>query len=255
MENQEFDKDKILKTVRDLMALSESSNYTGEKETAYRKASELMAKYHIKKEETRVTEEVIEVWIRFNGMRLKMWKMNLYSYIAKENGVALFYDNGSNFIEGLAGVSLIGRKDDIDSVIYFYNNLETQIEKMTNIWYADYKKLFKEMAEAKGYYNIKPSSKKKNDYRTGLIVGVRRIFENLNSGSDQMQKEWGLVPVNENKIRHKEADEKYKSENKTFTRTIKIRHTDATGAGVRDSKNLSLQGAVENKGAPLQLEG
>ena len=240
-----INRDKILEQIQKIMALAESTNHEGEREAALQKAGDLIAAYQVKKGELRDKEEIFQKSIIFPKNLIK-WKKNLYVELSNNNGVFSVFWHKSYIFP--AGIRLIGRQEDIDTVEYYFNFLSTQIEKMTNEWYESLK-------ESYSKFHAKPSAKQKNDYRNGLIYGVGETLRKMNEKAQETQESWGLVPVDENSIRHAEAESHYMKNRKKPLKKENdgVRHSASMLTGFRDSKKLSFNQGVENKNETLQL--
>lgn len=237
-----MDREKVLETISKLMKLSLGTDQEGEKKLAEEKVASLIADYNIEQRELResgnanITE--ISITIGKFGCNMVMWKMRLYNYIASQNGVYLTYIHNI--------IYLVGNKEDIDNVIYYYNFINVQVAKMANEWYKEKKKFLR-------YFGKKANPRMKNDYREGLTIGVGKIFMKMKEDAHkyQEQKE-GIIVVDEMDIKRQMAEDDYKKDGtKVRNKTSNCRQSTSFSEGYADSENISLNKGLDKSGNPI----
>lgn len=181
--------DRILKIVKDLLALAEDDErHVEESHNAFLKAQRLMVKYGIDPSEVTDQAETREI-LEQSGTdykRLFWWERELASIVAR-NFRCKHYYNG-RYVEGKSQIQrrimFMGQEGDVE--------LASEMYKLVVDAALFYTKRYMNQFDLKG-------TAIKNDYLRGFVDGLERKFE------EQIeQQEWGLVLVIP-----KEVEEKY----------------------------------------------
>lgn len=240
-----MDREKVLETISKLMKLSLGTDQAGEKKLAEEKVASLIAEYNVEQRELRESgnAEISEISFiigKFGG-NMVMWKMRLCNYIASQNGVFLTYVHNI--------INLVGNKEDIENVIYYYNFINIQVAKMADEWYKEKKKFLR-------YYGKKAKPQMKTDYRDGLVIGVGKIFMKMKEDAQkyQEQKE-GVLVINEMDLKRQMAEDEYRKDRTVRNKCNNYRQSASLSEGYADSENISLNKGLDNSdNNDLQLE-
>jgi len=213
---------KIIEKISAILAKANSTTFDEEADTARKLAAKLIANYEIKNHELDSAEKIEVVNIPSdNSCRKNMKHAICYSILAQYCGVFMV-TIGTNY-------RLIGKRKDIDAAIYMMSVIWSQVENMTENWYKINKKI------------IGVTAKHKNSYQHGLVNGVHYNLDKINKGVFEYKREAGLVPVNQNVMNMKKAEDWYITKNRVRTNTTKINVNSAYSIGIKDSENISMR--------------
>lgn len=219
------DRIKIIEKIAALLAKADSTTFEAEAETARRLAAKLISNYEIKNSELGSKEEFVIVNIDSGNARRKNMKHALcYTFISEYCGVYM--------ITCRTQYRLIGKKNDVEAAIYMMNVIWSQVEQMTERWYA----------KAKRNYGV--SAKDKNSYQHGLISGVHYNLDKINAEVFKYKREAGLVPVNQNVADKKKAEDWYTNQHKVKQNNVNVRSGAAYQNGMKDSENITMRNRV-----------
>ncbi|MCD8569398.1 MAG: DUF2786 domain-containing protein [Geovibrio sp.] len=224
---------KILEKVIKLLALSESTFSEEEADTARKMAAKLIAQHQILQAELRPGEEIICKTYTGKSLKLDRVELKILEVIGDHVGCAVYFSNGSYKYQRRPGYSIVGRKADIEIHEYLLMSLSRQIEVLA-----------------------KKKEGRRRNYKLGLIEGVRFAFEEIAHDVLKYKQQEGLVLVDENEVRQKEAKAWYSKDRKIKTVGFSQVNDDDFLKGVEDARNISVFVPVEeNQDKTLKLEG
>jgi hypothetical protein len=219
-------KDLIDKIVK-LLELANSTPYPEEAKSAKAKATKLMADWQIKEGDLYKDEEIIIHTIETNRQRPSSIKSWLLAVVCRHTGVSFFIRQTYH-----KQYNIVGRKTDIEICIYLFECIDHQLETLAR----NYKK------------ENKATKSQLHQYKQGLILGVQEFFEVIAKDVIKYKEQEGLVPVNTNDSKRKEAEDFFKQNNRVNkARNRKITYSKHTEKGVCDASDIKINAAVENQ--------
>lgn len=184
--------DRILKTVKDLLALAEDDErHVEESHSAFLKAQKLMVKYGIDPKEITDNEETIEI-LEQSGTeykRLFWWERRLATIVAKNFRCKSFirWKKFKEKKQKQNKIMFMGRDSDVELASEMYKLAIDAVLFYTKRYMSQYKLTGADV---------------KNDYILGFVDGLEEKFE-----EQIAEQEWGLVLVVPKEVEEKYAEE------------------------------------------------
>lgn len=215
---------KIVKKIKKLLALSESSN-EHEAELSMLKAQELLAKHKLSLKEVNqleINSNIIKENITKISFTKAKWKASLASVIAENFSCYLYYKTRRTHT-----ITFFGREED---VLVCGIVLEYAIDCICSVV-----KRLRYQYKKDGY----STRGLENDYALGFVGGLSKKFEE----QKKVNQEWGLILVKD-----KEVTDLYKKikfrKRKVNTSTQFNGYTDAYKQGFVDGKKFSISDKI-----------
>ena len=229
-----MDREKVIDTIRKLIALSEGTDSPAEAESAAAKAQKLLLKYnldmaqvnsHIEAEERLVGEEV------FDSGELKNesnWIVRLYSGVARYNFCSIIL-KPSWQPSYSTPVAIIGRKGNVEAVHYMVEGLVPRIRQMAKAAWQGYA----------GY-------EKKGKFTRGFLVGCALGIES------KLHAEWMQMQVADDNVRALVVNTRGELEGymrETYPMLVKGRSRSLSSwegreAGARAGRNMEIRRGI-----------
>lgn len=229
--------DDVKSKVEKLLALAESSN-PHEAALAMEKAQEILHRYNMSREDLKpgeqaptIIHETVQLFEHpYGPLR---WRYLLIGIIAR-----------NNFCEALASRNwsiLVGRKQDIETVMWLYQHLEPRIYSMANRAVLTYRDQRREAGYIGAPWGRSSYASFRNNYLKGVAVGIDTKLQKMRES--MAQNNLAIVLYNEEAIAQYVKDV-FKPRQMSDD---SVANAHAFARGVMDGENMSWAKPLEDK--------